>query len=274
MAGPPPHGEPPQQPPEPPERKWPAWLGFLGLLAALVLQFALSIPIVIATGGGPDDDLPAGATLSLGVIASLSFLVVALAAARMVKPLHPWQFGLRPTPFWRAVGWTVLGLAVFWALLLAYSAIAGAPEQTTADDIGADKSNFLLISAGILFVVIAPIAEELFFRGLVYGALRNSWSPIPAMLAVGVVFGALHVSSGIEAVPPLMLLGIVFCWIYEKTGSLYPCIALHAFNNALAYIGQTDVAPGIALGMGAAMIAACSLVPRFAWRSAPTPEPA
>jgi membrane protease YdiL (CAAX protease family) len=268
MADPPPHGE---EPPEPREPQWPWWLGLVALVATLGIQLVASIIVVIAAGTTGDDDLPPGGTLALGVIASVSFFAVALIAAKMVKPLHPWQFGLKPTRFWPAFGWTVAALAVFYVAVAIYTQLVGEPEQTTADDIGADESDFLLISAGVLFVFFAPIGEELFFRGLMYGALRNSLSPVRAMLVVGVVFGLLHATSGIEAVPALILLGILFCWIYEKTGSLYPCIALHAFNNALAYIGQTDVAPGIALGMGAVMIAGCIIVPRIAWR---TPEPA
>ena len=68
--------------------------------------------------------------------------------------------------------------------------------------------------------------------------------------------------------PSLTVLGIIFCLIYERTGSLYPVIALHAFNNMIAYIVGTD-AVALSLSLGAAMIAACFLLPRLAWRGAP-----
>jgi membrane protease YdiL (CAAX protease family) len=70
-----------------------------------------------------------------------------------------------------------------------------------------------------------------------------------------------------------MVLGIIFCLVREKTGSLYPCIGMHALNNTFAYAGQTDVAPGIAAAMGAAMLIAVVVVPRIAWRKPPQPQP-
>jgi membrane protease YdiL (CAAX protease family) len=87
-----------------------------------------------------------------------------------------------------------------------------------------------------------------------------------------VVFGAIHAPSGASAVPLLIVFGILLCLLRERTGSLYPCIALHALNNTFAYAGLTDVAPGIALGLGAVMLAACLLVPRIAWRRPPQPQ--
>ena len=76
--------------------------------------------------------------------------------------------------------------------------------------------------------------------------------------------------------PILILLGVIFCLVREKTGSLYPCIGMHAANNTIAYAGQTDVQPGVAVAFGVVMLAVTFLVPRFAWRRPPqaTPAPA
>ena len=101
--------------------------------------------------------------------------------------------------------------------------------------------------------------------------LANGTCLWPAALIVGVVFGAIHAGTGISAVPALVLFGVILCLLREQTGSLYPCIALHAVNNAVAYAGLTDVAPGIAAGMGAFTVIACSVLPRFAWRRPPQP---
>jgi membrane protease YdiL (CAAX protease family) len=73
----------------------------------------------------------------------------------------------------------------------------------------------------------------------------------------------------VSAVPALVLLGVLLCLVRERTGSLYPCIAIHALNNTLAYASLTDVEPGIAAGLGTLMLAACALVPRFVSRAAP-----
>ena len=57
---------------------------------------------------------------------------------------------------------------------------------------------------------------------------------IPAALAGGLFFGLLHFSTGWSAVPVLIFLGAMFAVVYEKTGSLWPPILLHAANNGLA----------------------------------------
>lgn len=268
MAGPPPHGEPPPSPPS--ERQWPVWSGFAALAAVFVVS-NVAYAMVAGVSGEDLEDTPAWLDLTAGVILQGTLLAGALIAAALIKPLHPWQFGLRRTRFWPAVGWSALGMLVFYVLAAVWVAIVGEPEQSTAEDIGAEESDLALLAAGVMFVLIAPVAEELFFRGFFYGSLRTRLSPVWAAIVCGVVFGAIHAITGVSAVPILIVLGIIFCLVRERTGSLYPCIALHALNNTLAYAGQTDVAPGIAAGFGAAMLLACSVVPRFAWRRPPSP---
>ncbi|MDX6496661.1 MAG: protease family protein [Gaiellales bacterium] len=269
MAGPPPHGEPPQPPPERREPGWPAWFGFVGLAVVFMGSLLVQIAILLVTGTGAHDQTPAAADLLGSLVLEAMFIGVALWFASRVKRPHPWQFGLRRTRYWPAVGWAIAGVVTYTVLFSVYVAIAGAPKQSTAQDIGADQSNLALISAGVLFVFLAPVAEEFFFRGFLYGSLRTSLGTAPAAVIAGLVFGLVHATTGIAAVPPLIILGIVFCLLYEKTGSIYPCIALHALNNAFAYAAQTDVATYVAAAFGATAIAACMLVPRFAWRREP-----
>jgi membrane protease YdiL (CAAX protease family) len=266
MAGPPPHGEPP--PAGPTSREWPVWLGFAAFLVAFLIA-NLGYAVIVGISGAEIDDTPAWVDLSTALLLQTALIACALAGAALFKPLHAWQFGLRRTRFWPAVGWSVLAMAAFYAFAAAWTALAGEPEQTTAQDIGADESRLALVAAGVLFVVVAPIAEEFFFRGFFYGTLRTRLAPGWAALVCGAVFGVIHAATGIEAVPALMVLGIVLCLVREKTGSLYPCIGIHAFNNAIAYATLTDVDPGVALGLGAAMLVACGVIPRFVWNRAP-----
>jgi membrane protease YdiL (CAAX protease family) len=62
---------------------------------------------------------------------------------------------------------------------------------------------------------------------------------------------------------------VVFCVVYELTGSIFPVIALHAFNNAIAYGASTDGATGLSVGLGLAMIAAAVIVPGLMSKKAP-----
>jgi membrane protease YdiL (CAAX protease family) len=88
--------------------------------------------------------------------------------------------------------------------------------------------------------VIAPVCEEFFFRGFFFTALRSWCGPWVAAVITGLVFGGIHAASApVGDLVPLAFFGFVLCLVYWKTGSLYPCIALHALNNTLA-VGQTE----------------------------------
>jgi uncharacterized protein len=80
------------------------------------------------------------------------------------------------------------------------------------------------------------VAEEVFFRGYFFTALRNWKGVWPAAILTGLVFGAIHAGSApIGYLVPLAVFGFGLCLLYWKTGSLYPCIALHAINNSIAF---------------------------------------
>ncbi len=84
----------------------------------------------------------------------------------------------------------------------------------------------------ILVIVIVPIGEEVFFRGLVYGGLRDRWGAAPAALASAAFFSVVHLQlvHGL----PILVLGLVLAFLYERTRSLVPVIVTHALNNAVA----------------------------------------
>ena len=269
----------PPQPPEPPELpegvapRWPAWYAGVGFLVALIGTLIAVGVIAAATGSGSDDEDPAF-TIIATLMQSLIFIGTAVLFASFTRKPKPWQFGLRRAPFWQAVGWAALGMVSFYVLAAVYTALVSPDaEQTVAQDLGADQGTFGLIAAGFMVICIAPFAEEFFFRGFFYKALRSKYSVIVAALIDGALFGVIHYDfSGADALlilPPLAVLGFMFCLVYEKTGSLWPVIGLHAFNNAIAY-GVAVEDASVSLVLGPLMLAACMLLPRL---SPPVPIP-
>jgi uncharacterized protein len=269
----------PPQPPEPPELpegvapRWPAWYAGAGFLVALIGTLIAVGVIAAATGSGSDDEDPAF-TIIATLMQSLIFIGTAVLFASFTRKPKPWQFGLRRAPFWQAVGWAALGMVSFYVLAAVYTALVSPDaEQTVAQDLGADQGTFGLIAAGFMVICIAPFAEEFFFRGFFYRALRSKYSVIVAALIDGALFGVIHYDfSGTDALlilPPLAVLGFMFCLVYEKTGSLWPVIGLHAFNNAIAY-GVAVENASVSLVLGPLMLAACMLLPRL---SPPVPIP-
>jgi membrane protease YdiL (CAAX protease family) len=116
-----------------------------------------------------------------------------------------------------------------------------------------------------MVICVAPVAEEFFFRGFFYRALRSRYSVLVAALIDGILFGIIHwdlsTADGLLIVPPLAALGFMFCLVYERTGSLYPVIALHALNNAIAF-GVTVEDASVSLVLGSLMLLACTAAPR------------
>jgi membrane protease YdiL (CAAX protease family) len=73
---------------------------------------------------------------------------------------------------------------------------------------------------------------------MLFGGLRKRLPAIGAALISGAIFGGLHAITGITAVPPLIIFGVVLALLYEKTGSILPGVILHALNNTVALLGQ------------------------------------
>jgi membrane protease YdiL (CAAX protease family) len=80
-------------------------------------------------------------------------------------------------------------------------------------------------------VIFAPVFEELIFRGLVYGSLRARFSWPVAAVASAVVFGLAH-GYGVVGFASVLVSGILWAYVYERTGSLLPGMAAHVINNA------------------------------------------
>ena len=139
----------------------------------------------------------------------------------------------RPRPRWGR--WTALALLAYYAIAVAYALLVVQPEQEDiARSLGLGSGVLTTFLAVFLIALAAPVSEELFFRGMLFGGLRRSMGRMPAAAVSALVFGALHATTGVTAVPPLIVFGFVLALLYERTGSLLPGMLGHAINNALA----------------------------------------
>ena len=157
--------------------------------------------------------------------------------ARMARPPIARDFGLVPTPLWRAAG-IVAGVYVgFYVFAGIWTQVLNIKEESDLpDELGANQSTAALVAVLVLVCVMAPVCEEFLFRGLLFTSLRVSIGMLPAAIITGAVFGSIHVgSSPVGLLVPLAVLGFGLCLIYAWTRSLYPCVALHAVNNAIAF---------------------------------------
>ena len=219
----------------------PAWAPLAAMIAAFVIATIAYVVIaagVEAGGGTVTAGGPPGLVISATLIQDVALIAAAVLFAGMwARGLTPASFGLRTVPLGRAAGWTVLGFVMFWILTAIYISLVGQPDQQELTrDLREEESLAALIGYGVLLAFVAPLAEELFFRGFVFGVLREKIGVAWGAAVTGVVFGLVHVAgSPIETVGVLIILGVLLCVVYQQTGSLLPCIALHAMNNAISF---------------------------------------
>ena len=86
----------------------------------------------------------------------------------------------------------------------------------------------------LLAVVIAPVAEELAFRGYLYGVIKRYFGAVPALVLSGILFALVH--QNLPSFFPLLVLASVFALAYELSGSLLVPMTMHALFNALSLI--------------------------------------
>jgi membrane protease YdiL (CAAX protease family) len=82
------------------------------------------------------------------------------------------------------------------------------------------------------FVVLAPILEEIAFRGLLFGTLRRRFGWLTAALLSAAVFAGAH-GYGVFGFASVFWSGLLWAWMYEKTRSLLPGILAHSLNNLM-----------------------------------------
>lgn len=194
---------------------------------------------LIAGAAGADlDNLPAGLDIGLTVFQNAALFGAAYLFASALSRPRAQDFGLRaPANVKRAVGLLFAVWGCFFAFSIIWTVALGIDEKSDLpEQLGVDESTLNLLVVTFLVTVVAPIGEELFFRGFFFSALRNWRGAWPAAIVTGLVFGAIHLGSApVGQLVPLAAFGVGLCLLYHWSGSLYPSIVLHALNNALAF---------------------------------------
>ncbi len=229
----------PEQTPEPehgndvfPYATWGPWIAIGATVCALIAGILLALPFITIDGGENSDEFALGTIIAIQLCTGLGFLAVPfmLAASAGGKPIDAFRrLGFHTFEVKNTAKWIGLGMLAYLVFAWVYSAIAGTPEQ---DDIAGD---FGPIPIQILLIVgVAPIVEEVCFRGMLFGGIRTKLPLWAAAIAAGVVFGLLHYTTGWSTVPQLIVLGAILAVVYEKSDSIWGPIIMHAINNGIA----------------------------------------
>lgn len=122
------------------------------------------------------------------------------------------------------------GLVIQFLFPSLFESYLGASESI---ELMIEQAGYLQI--GMIFlaiVVLAPIVEEILFRGILFNLIAKRKSTLFAMITSSLIFGFLHA----ETMVPTAVIGFVLCFIYHKTGNLYLAMGAHAFNNLIAFV--------------------------------------
>lgn len=147
---------------------------------------------------------------------------------------------------WTDIGLSIGGIVVYFilaAILLSIFSIFPWFNAEQAQNIGFNTNlyGFERMLAFLTLVVVAPIAEELIFRGYLYGKMREKfsqvtseiWSVIISALLVSIVFGIVHMQWNVGV--NVFAMSLVACALREYTGTIYAGILLHMIKNGLAF---------------------------------------
>ena len=213
----------------------------LALGMGFVLVSLIVAPVELAVGSNDDP-----VVLTAGLVATLLFdgaLFGAAAVFSVVRYHCSWgALGLRlpgRKELWRGLGVAVTAqvmVAVYASLVQLLGLDALLPGTNVPEKLFEER--LVLPLVGVATVLVAPLAEETFFRGFVFGGLRR-YGFFWAALASGLLFSAAHVSLG--GLIPLALVGMLFAWSYSRTGSLWTSIYAHLIFNLVSFVALTAI---------------------------------
>jgi len=212
----------------------------------LLLQFAIGLGLISTGLIDPEVlDPERGGALLLGVVVASQtlglLLVLGFLRSRGIR-LGPLIGPHRPLG--RLVGQgvgigllAIAGSTIVVSLLVALTGSEATPDQVLTGAIL--ETPLQLVLAVLAAVVLAPLAEELLFRGLLHRALRSRYALVPATAVSSIVFALVHVDVLVSqplAIVGLVLVGVILALAYERSGSLVVPVIIHAVHNAVTIV--------------------------------------
>jgi membrane protease YdiL (CAAX protease family) len=216
--------------PTPRSQTWPARYGVIAFFVVFVIDGGLGLLF--------HSVLNIHFSVGVAVLLTDATLLAALIPMASRRGVSARDLGIRATVAMPSLGLVVLALIVYvvfaavWALaFIGRSTEHSANLLSQVNHLGTLGTIIAVVAVGLS----APIVEEIFFRGLLYRSLRNRLPVVQAALIAGMLFGLAHITGyPLITLPIKAVFGVIACLIYERTGSLVPGMALHAFVDASA----------------------------------------
>lgn len=225
----------------PPEPERPSWnLGdfFLFFLLQYIFSFLL-YGLFTMFIPSPDKILGRYFTIVATLSGNIFVLLLYGIRARKYKRFSWTELGWRLPSQQNAIFW----IAVFFVLVFGFNSVyqillkwfdLGQPKQEIASFFGPNQPMLLKATTLLLVAIVAPLTEEILYRGVLFSAVAPHIPPHTAAMATGLLFGVIHFEP--HTILPLAFLGYLLCLVYHYTRSLWLCVGLHATNNIMAFL--------------------------------------
>jgi uncharacterized protein len=186
---------------------------------------------------------------------------VVIAAGSNLRPAPFLLLERRPSPTQVILG-AGAGLALFLAAggIMSLTTLLVPRAWVDAFDVthlfeGSERHK---IGMAVVASVLAPLAEEVAFRGYVLSALRTRLPPGPAIVGSALLFACMHLDP--VRFPAVFFLGLFLGWLAWRSGSVWPAVAAHAVNNALGSAVAAGADGGAAAGAHGTVAASLAVI--------------
>lgn len=217
---------------------WDSWCT-AAFITFFMSMLVLNLPLTEAEAKMAESSAPVSAPTLLWSMCLQSALYVPMVIRFILLPCRE----RAALGFWRASGrvaLTVFAVLLFCSLMTQLHLdklimqLTGSPEQQEVVQSLMDGNAAQKLVLAVAAIVMAPIGEEVCFRGFVYNVLRARAGVWAAAVATGLLFGAVHTS--LVQFLPLALFGFLQCLLYEKSKTLILPMVVHAVFNSLNVI--------------------------------------
>jgi membrane protease YdiL (CAAX protease family) len=217
------------------------WGGGMVALGVLIAAGTMLVGTIIVAVFDPQLDSPAARNAAQLAVA-LSLMGTALgfayfdARGRIMDAFG--KLGLGPRIALGAIGLALLAWFVYILCAGLLAPLLQPDQEDVTRELGTNKDELGSVAvAAFLIVIVAPLSEEMFFRGFMFGGLRRSMSMWPAALISAAVWGSLHLGAGnIGVAVQLAVFGVILAWLYERSGTLWAPVLAHTINNTIAFV--------------------------------------
>jgi membrane protease YdiL (CAAX protease family) len=213
------------------------------ILGTIVASVPPALLAAVIAGGDDIEDDPTALTIALGASVFLELFLLGTALYFSVRKYRLSVASLgwkRPDRggFWLTVGLTIAlvigAFSISFIYFVALDAVGISPDTDLPEQVYQSPGPLIVIA--VLSLGFAPLMEETFFRGFVFGGLRYPWGVLAAALASGLLFAIAHIGNpgSLYLIPPVALIGALFAWGYVVSGSLLASVLAHFVFNLVA----------------------------------------